>query len=169
MRSTINTLANLTLGVALIAGASACGGSSRESAAPAPVPFYQPDVALRDARIRGVGLTGGAMDIEMRVYNPNDYDLISPRVSYRILLDGKHVADGLADPDVVVPAHDSAFVRIPATFSYGSVGSAGRALIGRGALDYRVLGRMTVGTPYGRFWFPYDRAGQFAALSARLP
>jgi LEA14-like dessication related protein len=169
MRSTIHTLANLTLGAALLAGASACGGSSRESAAPAPIPFSQPDVALRNAHIRGVGLTGGTMDIEMRVYNPNDYDLVSPRVSYRILLGGKHVADGLADPDVVVPAHDSAFVRIPATFSYSSVGGAGRALIDRGALEYRVLGRMTVGTPYGRFWFPYDRAGQFATLSARLP
>jgi len=169
MRSTIQTLANLTLGTALLAGASACGGSSRESAAPAPIPFSQPDVALRNAHIRGVGLTGGTMDIEMRVYNPNDYDLVSPRVSYRILLGGKHVADGLADPDVVVPAHDSAFVRIPATFSYSSVGGAGRALIDRGALDYRVLGRMTVGTPYGRFWFPYDRAGQFTTLSARLP
>ena len=160
MRSTIHTFANLTLGAALLAGTSACGGSSRESAAPAPIPFSQPDVALRNAHIRGVGLTGGTMDIEMRV---------SPRVSYRILLGGKHVADGLADPDVVVPAHDSAFVRIPATFSYSSVGGAGRALIDRGALDYRVLGRMTVGTPYGRFWFPYDRAGQFTTLSARLP
>jgi LEA14-like dessication related protein len=169
MRSTCNLIANLTLGAAMIAGTSACGGSQRESAAPAPAPFYQPDVALRTAHIRGVGLTGGAMDIEMRVYNPNDYDLLSPRVSYRILLGGKHVADGLANPDVVVPAHDSALVRIPATFSYGSVGEAGRALINRGALEYRVLGRMTVGTPYGRFWFPYDRAGQFATLSARLP
>ncbi len=169
MRSTIHSFATLTLGAALLAGASACGGSSRESAAPEPVPFDQPDVALRKAHIRGVGLTGGAMEIEMRVYNPNDYDLISPRVSYRIIVGGKHVADGTADPDVVVPAHDSALVSIPATFSYSSVGGAGRILIDRGALDYRVLGRMTVGTPYGRFWFPYDRAGHFATLSASLP
>ena len=167
MRSTVHTIVTLSLGAALVAAASACGGSSRESAAPAPVPFYQPDVALRNAHIRGVGLTGGAMDIELRVYNPNDYDLLSPHVSYRIIVGGKHVADGLADPDVVVPARDSAFVSIPATFSYSSVGNAGRMLVDRGALDYRVLGRMTVSTPYGRFWFPYDRAGRFATFSAR--
>ena len=169
MRTIIHTLATLALGGALLAGTSGCGGSSNQTSAPAPAPFDEPDVALRDAHIRGVGLTGGAMDIEMRVYNPNDYDLVSPRVSFRVLVDGKHVADGLADPDLVVPAHDSALVRLPATFSYTSVGSAGRALISRGALSYRVLGRMTVGTPYGRFWFPYDRAGQFTALTARLP
>lgn len=169
MRSTVDTLANLTLGAALLVATSACGGSSRERAAPAPAPFDQPDVALRNAHIRGVGLTGGAVDIEMRVYNPNDYDLVAPRVSYRIILGGKHVADGLADPDLVVPAHDSAIVRLPATFSYSSVGDAGRALMDRGALEYRVLGRMTVGTPYGRFWFPYDRVGHFATLSASLP
>ncbi len=170
MRATIHSITTLTLGSLLVAGATACGGSSRENSAPTPVPFYQPDVALRGARISGVGLTGGAMEIEIRVYNPNDYDLLSPRVSYRVLVDGKHVADGLADPDVVLPAHDSAFVRLPATFSYSSVGSAGRALMDRGAIGYRVLGRMTVGTPYGRFWFPYDRAGHFASLSAsRIP
>jgi LEA14-like dessication related protein len=168
MRHITHSFVTLSLGAALIA-ASACGGSSRERATPAPAPFFQPDVALRNAHIRGVGLTGGAMDIQLRVYTPNDYDLLSPHVSYRIIVGGKHVADGLADPDVVVPARDSAFVNIPATFSYSSVGSAGRMLIDRGALDYRVLGRMTVGTPYGRFWFPYDRAGHFATLSARLP
>ena len=169
MRTMIQTLATLAVGGALFAGMTGCGGSSNRTTAPAPVPFDEPDVALRNAHIRGVGLTGGAMDIEMRVYNPNDYDLVSPRVTFRLLLDGKHVADGLADPDVVVRAHDSAFVRLPATFSYATAGSAGRALIDHGALDYRVLGRMTVGTPYGRFWFPYDRAGQFGALTTRIP
>jgi LEA14-like dessication related protein len=168
MRSTTYTFVTLSLGAALVA-ASACGGSARESAAPAPAPFYQPDVALRNAHIRGVGLTGGAMDIQLRVYNPNDYDLLSPHVSYRLIVGGKHVADGLADPDIVVPARDSALVSIPATFSYSSVEGAGRALIDRGALEYRVLGRMTVGTPYGRFWFPYDRAGRFTTLSAMVP
>jgi LEA14-like dessication related protein len=168
MRSATYTFVTLSLGAAL-AAASACGGSSRERAAPTPAPFYQPDVALRDAHIRGVGLTGGTMDIQLRVYNPNDYELLSPHVSYRIIVGGKHVTDGLADPDVVVPAHDSAFVSIPATFSYSSIGNAGRMFIDRGALEYRVLGRMTVGTPYGRFWFPYDRAGRFTTLSARAP
>lgn len=169
MRSTIHTLAAITLGGTLLAGASACGGSSGPALNATPIPFDEPDVALRDAHIRGVGLTGGAMDIEMRVYNPNDYDLVTPRVTFRVLLDGKHVADGLVEPDVVVPAHDSTVMRLPATFSYSSAGVAGRALINTGALSYRVLGRMTVGTPYGRFWFPYDRAGQFSTLSARLP
>lgn len=169
MRSLTHTLAAIMAGGVLLAGASGCGGSSAPTPNAAPVPFDEPDVALRDAHIRGIGLTGGAMDIGMRVYNPNDYDLVAPRVSFRVLLDGKHVADGLADPDVVVPAHDSTVLRLPATFSYATAGRAGRALIDNGALSYRVLGRMTVGTPYGRFWFPYDRVGHFAPLNARLP
>lgn len=169
MRSTIHTLAVITLGGGLLASAAACGGGSGPALDPTPVPFDEPGVALRNAHIRGVGLTGGTMDIEMRLYNPNDYDLVSPRVTYRVLLDGRHVADGLAEPDVVVPAHDSTVVRLPATFSYNTVGKAGRALLNTGALNYRVLGRVTVGTPYGRFWFPYDRAGQFSTLSSRLP
>jgi LEA14-like dessication related protein len=169
MRSTIHTLSVIALGASLLAGASGCGGSSGPTPNATPIPFDEPDVALRNPRIRGVGLTGGAMDIEMRVYNPNDYDLVAPRVTYRVLLGGKHVADGITEPDIVVPAHDSTVVRLPATFSYSSAGVAGRALLNNGALSYRVLGRITVGTPYGRFWFPYDRAGQFSTLSAGLP
>ena len=169
MRSTIHPLAAITLGLSLLAGASGCGGSSGPTPNATPIPFDEPDVALRNAHIRGVGLTGGAIDIEMRVYNPNDYDLEAPKVSFRVLLDGKHVTDGIAQPDLVVPAHDSTVIRLPATFSYKNASVAGRALISNGALNYRVLGRITVGTPYGRIWFPYDRTGQFSPLSARLP
>ena len=134
-----------------------------------PVPFDQPQVALRDVRLRGVGVTGGALDLELRVYNPNDYDLVAPRVNYRVLLEDTKLAEGLTDLDIIVPSRDSATVRVPASFSYFSVGRAGRTMLQSGAAPYRVLGRITVGTPYGRLSFPYDRAGTFATMNAAIP
>lgn len=150
----------------LLAG---CGGSSGGSApAPPPIPFDQPEVALRDVHVRGIGLTGGSVDVTLRVYNPNDYDLTAPRVGYRVLVGDALVARGLMDLDVVVPSHDSATVRIPASFGYGALGRAGREMLDTGSAPYRVLGRITVGTPYGRLSFPYDRVGNFAPLGAAL-
>ena len=151
----------------LIAAGLACGRNRIESATPA-IPFDPPEVALRDVRLRGVGITGGALDLELRVYNPNDYQLTAPRVNYRVLVDRQELATGFTDLDVVVPSRDSATVRVPASFSYLSMGRAGRSLMNSGAAPYRVLGRITVGTPYGRLSFPYDRAGNFATLNAGL-
>ncbi|HEX6537298.1 MAG TPA: LEA type 2 family protein [Gemmatimonadaceae bacterium] len=149
--------------VALVATLG-CGSSGPS---PEPVPFEQPVVALRHVRLRGVGLRGGALEVEMGVYNPNDYDLVSPRVHYRVYVGDAEVASGLTDLNVVLPSRDSTVVRIPASVGYGAMRRAGRELLGTGAAPYRVLGRITVGTPYGRLSFPYDRAGQFSPMSAR--
>ena len=151
----------------LLALAAACGSSGNRPSAP-PVPFDQPTVALENVRLRGAGLAGGALDLRLRVYNPNDYDLRAPRVSYRVWLDTVQVAEGFADVDVTVLAGDSASVTVPATVAYAGLRRAGIALAGTGAAPYRVIGRITVGTPYGRLSFPYDRAGRFATLNASI-
>lgn len=162
MRRLVRSLAILATGT-LLAASQGCGSSGGNAP---PVPFDEPEVALRDVRLRGVGLTGGELDVELRVYNPNDYALRAPRVRYRVLLDTVQVARGITDLDVTVAGGDSAVVRLPATVSYLGLGRAGRALLNTGAARYRVLGRITVGTPYGRLSFPYDRVGTFSALSA---
>ena len=148
---------------AIVTAAAACG---HYVAAPPPPPFYQPDVSLRGMRLRGVGLFGGALDLWMNVYNPNPYDLAAPRVRYVITVNREQVATGYTDLDVVLPARDSMEVRVPAEFNYSDLGPAGRAIIGRGDAWFRVEGRISVGTPYGRFSFPYDRVGQYGMMDA---
>jgi LEA14-like dessication related protein len=168
MRPIHHLLTVFAAGTVLTTGA-ACGGSHHVTYEPPPIPFDQPDVALRDVRLRGIGILGGALDVEMKVYNPNGYDLQSPRVNYRVLLDDVELANGFTDLSITVPSHDSAVVRLPAAFSYAGVRQAGRSLVNMGAAPYRVLGRITVGTPYGRLTFPYDRAGNFSTLNAPMP
>jgi LEA14-like dessication related protein len=168
MRHFIRALTVLAAGTVLTTGVS-CGGSSRPVVSAPPIPFDEPEVALRNVRVRGVGILGGALDVEMRVYNPNSYDLESPRVKYRVLLDDVEVANGFTDLSVIVPSRDSAIVRLPAAFTFAGVRGAGRVLMNTGVAPYRVLGRITVGTPYGRLTFPYDRAGNFSTLNAPIP
>jgi LEA14-like dessication related protein len=156
------------LPAALLLATAACGGSGHRVEEPT-IPFQRPAVALRDVRLRGAGILGGAAELELRVHNPNDYDLTQPRVRYRVLLDDVEVATGFTDLDVTVPAEDSVVVKLPATFNYARLGRAGRLVANTGSAPYRVLGRIHVGTPYGRLSFPYDRVGQFAPMSARLP
>ena len=147
-----------------LAALAACGGNGTPREAPPPIPFTQPDVALRNVQLRGVGLTGSALDLDLRVDNPNDYALRAPRVSYRVYVGDVQLAEGITDLALTVPEGDSALVRVPATVGYAALQQAGRQLLGTGAAPYRVLGRITVGTPYGRVTFPYDRVGRFATL-----
>ena len=140
----------------MVLGACRTGGSRP--------PFEAPAVSLRDVRVAGIGIRGGSLDLMLMVYNPNPYPLQRPRVKYRVQVESHKLAEGLFDTDLVLAAQDSALVRVPASVGYVAAGRAGRALLGRGAAEYRVRGDITVGTPYGRHKFPYDRAGSYAPL-----
>ena len=154
--------------LASIGIASACASGGSGYSAP-PVPFYSPTVALRDVKMGSVGILGGSMDVVLNVYNPNDYMLVAPRVSYRVMVDSLTVGTGVFDSDATVSSRDSLRVRVPVAFSYKNVGRAGRSAANTGTVNYRVLGRIFVGTPYGRLSAPYDRVGQYAAIALPWP
>jgi hypothetical protein len=154
-----------TFAAATLALTAACGGSSAPGPYVPPVPFDEPIVAMRDVRLAGAGLTGGSMDIVVSVYNPNDYAVQTPRMSYHLLLDTTRVATGNFDAILELPAHDSAQIRLPATFSYLSMRNAGRGAAAVGTVSYRLVGHISVGTPYGRLSAPYNQSGRFAPLS----
>ena len=160
----VAAVAALAATVGCASGGSAASGSP--AAAESAPPFYNPRVALRDVRLSGVGLTGGAMEIALRVYNPNIYPLEDPRVTYRVIVGDNQLATGVYDAEVDVPAEDSVLVRVPASFTFGGAGGAGRALLNTGSVNYRVLGRIYADTPYGRLSAPYDRAGTYSTVSA---
>ena len=154
-----------TVAAATLALTAACGGSSAPGPYVPPVPFDEPIGAMRDVRLAGAGLTGGSMDIVVSVYNPNDYAVQTPRMSYHLMLDTTRVATGNFDALLEVPAHDSAQIRLPATFSYLSMRSAGRGAAAVGTVSYRLVGQISVGTPYGRLSAPYSQMGRFAPLN----
>jgi LEA14-like dessication related protein len=155
--------------LASILVSGACGGSSGPRVEAPPIPFYSPTVGLRDVKMGSVGILGGSMDVTLNLYNPNDYSLVAPRVSYRVMVDELTVGTGVFDSDITVSSRDSARVRVPVPFSYKSVSRAGRSAAGTGTVNYRVLGHIVVGTPYGRLSAPYDRIGQYAAIALPWP
>ena len=155
MRTTVVVIAAAAAVISCASGGS--GGAPRP-------PFYRPNVSLRDVRLGSIGLMGGSLDVLINVYNPNEYELATPRVAYRVYVDSLPIARGIFDADIVLDSQDSVKLRIPASIAYTALGQAGRALLNTGSVNYRVVGDITVGTPYGRYTFPYDRAGWFSSL-----
>ncbi len=126
--------------------------------------FDNPIVSFKNVQVNGLGLQGGSMDVVLNVYNPNHYGLSAQRLDYQVMVDSVPLGTGAITRSFGVGGSDSTEVHLPIAFSYAGLGSAGRALLSRGVVNYRVLGNITVGTPIGNFTRPFDRTGQYASL-----
>lgn len=133
--------------------------------------FAQPTVAFRGVDVGSIGVTGGALDVVLRVSNPNPYQLSAKRVTYTLLAgDSTEVGRGATTQPVVIAARDSALVRLPLDITWRGLRDVGRRALADGTVAYRVVGEIDADTPVGAHTFPFDQRGRFAALGApRLP
>jgi LEA14-like dessication related protein len=129
--------------------------------------FKEPIVNFQDARITGLGITGGSLEVKLSVYNPNGFKLDGTRLTYNVLVDSVKFGSGAIVDRFTVQEKDSTLVTLPLQFTYAGIGEAGRQLMNTGSVNYRVTGDVTVGTPLGNFTRPYDQTGRFSTLSGR--
>ncbi len=147
------------VGLATLATLVACSLVGRQ--------FIEPVVTFKNARITGLGVTGGALEVELDIYNPNSYRLDGSRLSYTIMIDSVRFGDGEYNSRFQVDRGDTSTIVLPLRFDYAGIGTAGRQLMNTGVVEYRVLGDITFGTPLGNMTRPYDQKGRFSTLSGR--
>jgi LEA14-like dessication related protein len=126
--------------------------------------FKDPLVTFKDARITGLGVSGGSLEIVLDVYNPNKFRLEGTKVTYKVVVDSTDFGEVAYTTRFGVDEGATNEVRLPLNFTYRGAGAAGRALSQMGTVQYRVLGDFTVTTPVGTFTRPYDQAGRFSTL-----
>ena len=143
--------------LALGAATAACSSLWRGS-------WKEPVVTFRDLKLTGVGTSGGSLEIQLSVYNPNNFRLDGTRLTYNLAVDTVAVGNGVLDQAFTVQEADSTIVRLPLSFTYAGLGAAGRQLMQTGAVNYRVTGDITVDTPMGKRTRAYDRTGRFTTL-----
>lgn len=153
MRTTKFLLAFMT-----VTGLAACATLGKAA-------FKEPVVHFHDARVTGLGITGGSLEVKLSVYNPNGFKLDGTRLTYNVLVDSVTFGSGALTQQFTVQEKDSTIVTLPLQFTYAGIGQAGRQLMNTGAVNYRVVGDVTVGTPLGNFTRPYDQTGRFSTLS----
>ncbi len=147
----------VVLGVALMASMSGCSALGKAA-------FAEPVVTLQDVQLKGIGMNGGAVDVVLNVYNPNNYRLDATRVRYNLLFDSTKVADGEITERQTVEGRDTLRVNIPVNFTFRALGEAGRQLLSQGSVPYRVTGDVVVGSPVGNFTVPFSKSGRFSSL-----
>jgi LEA14-like dessication related protein len=138
-------------------GAAACAGLGMGG-------FEEPIVTVRDVTVRGLGLTGGSVDIALNVYNPNNFRIDGTQLTYRLWVDTIPFGSGTTNENFVVSSNDSTVVTLPLDFSWSGVGQVGRTVLNTGTVPYRVAGDIRVSSAVGSITVPYDRTGRFSPL-----
>jgi len=127
--------------------------------------FREPTVALRDVRLVGLGVSGGELEVDLSVYNPNHYQLDASRLRYRVFVgDSVGLAGGEMDARTSVQPTDSAIVRIPVVFAYSGLTAAARQLLMTGTVNYRVTGEVSVASGVGYFTVPFSTTGRYNTM-----
>ena len=140
-----------------VAGAGACSSLARNS-------FGTPVVQLKDVRVKGIGMNGGSLDLVLDVYNPNAYRLDATKMTYNLYVDTNKVAVGEVAQHVQLDDKKTTQVILPVTFTFKELLGAAKVITGMGSVDYRVVGDVTVATPFGNFTRPYEGRGRYDTL-----
>jgi LEA14-like dessication related protein len=127
--------------------------------------FYQdPTVRLLDVRVVGLGITSGIAEVTLEVDNPNRFALEVREFTY--LLEVAEAADrwvelarGEAEETVRIGRRTTEEVVLPVPFQYRGAGSAIRAWLDTGRIEYRLQGELTARAPSRTMTFPVRSAG----------
>ena len=111
--------------------------------------FREPDIQLDRAIIRGVGLTGGNLDLVVRVENPNNFTLQGTQLQVGIDVEGSHLGDISYNDDFSISQNGQTTITLPLSFGWSGVGSAVRAALSSGDLPYKMKGQATLKLPAG--------------------
>jgi LEA14-like dessication related protein len=111
--------------------------------------FREPDIQLDHVVVRGVGLSGGNLDLVVKVENPNNFTLHGTRLQLGIDVEGQHLGDITYDDDFTVSRNGESTITLPLRFGWSGVGSAVRAALSYGDLPYKMKGQATLRLPGG--------------------
>jgi len=139
--------------VALVLLSAACSGIGDN--------FREPDIQLERAILRGVDVTGGNLDLVVKVENPNNFRLEGTRLEVGFDVEGSHLGDITYDDDFTVSENGMTTITLPLRFGWSGVGSAVRAALGYGDLPYEMKGQAELEMPWGRrVEIPFTREGR---------
>jgi len=113
------------------------------------IDFQQPQIALQQINITGMGLSGGTLDLVFDVYNPNEYRLRSTRLEVDLALASTEFGQALIDKPLDLSPQNHSRVVMPVRYTWAGVGAAARSLLQSQELPYGITGAVILDTPLG--------------------
>ena len=131
--------------------------------------FTPPTVRVEEVRLTSLSFSGGSVQVDLEVENPNRFALESRDFRYALAFakggDGGTewvtLSEGRASEPLRIDAHDKGTVTVAVPFDLSSVGAALGRLLRSGELEYRFTGEILARTPLGSRRIPIDQRGLF--------
>jgi len=122
-----------------------------------------PQVALSDMRMLQGTLFEQRFELDLRIRNPNDFDLPIDGLTFALELNGSAFADGVSNERVTVPRLGEAVVPVTASTTLVNMVQQAMRLGQRADLDYRLSGDVYL-AGLARRAVPYERSGRLQLL-----
>ncbi|NNG17196.1 MAG: hypothetical protein HKM89_12015, partial [Gemmatimonadales bacterium] len=84
--------------------------------------FQDPTIEVHRILVRGITLSGGSLDVEVQVRNPNGYAIRATRLQLGLNVAGAHVGDIRHEEAFELPKDSTRIVTVPFEFRWGGVG-----------------------------------------------
>ncbi len=147
------------LGFLFVLGACA---SSTKDAEP-------PTIRLTNLRLGSIGLLSQELFLDLKLGNPNDFDLPLTGLTFALDVNGNFLADGLSDQRVNIPRLGFATVTVTGTTDTLNVLRQLMSLGEASALDYKISGTAYFGRMGVRRAVPYTRSGSVSLMPGPVP
>lgn len=151
--------------LALMTLASACTG------------FRKPEIELEGISLGSVGLSGGTINVNVRVENPNPVGFRAESINYEMFLrtprdsaddqGWERLTSGTHEEDIVVGARETRVVQIPVEFQLSELGPVASSILRTGRFNYRVTGTVQVRAAGSRRTVPFRKTGSMSLLGGR--
>lgn len=127
------------------------------------IPFNAkaPKVSVTEVNVKRLGLFEQMFDVGLRVSNPNDFDIDIEGLEFKLEVNGRAFATGVAQTQTRVPALTGAVVHVDTTTQSDNLLQQMKTLpeILKDGVPYRIHGRIKIDRATN--WLPFDRNGVY--------
>jgi LEA14-like dessication related protein len=126
----------------------------------AGIPLERPRVNIANVTVKEVKLLEQLYDLELRILNPNDSDLIINGLAFDILINDKNFASGTSGRSLTIPRFSTGLMTVEAVSPLASIlrQLSAAQKTGLARVTYRLRGAVYVGSPSLRLGF--DEQGE---------
>jgi len=121
-----------------------------------------PTIQLSNMRLVSAGLLSQQLQLQIRIGNPNDFDIPLNGLSFTLDVNGESFAEGLSDESVTIPRLGYATMSVDGSTNTLNLIRQLMALDGRDKIAYRLHGRAFVDGIAGSIAYPFDRKGELS-------
>jgi len=133
------------------------------------IPLERPRVNIANVTLKEVKLLEQLYDLELRILNPNDSDLVINGLAFDILINDKNFATGTSGQSLTIPRFGTGLLTVEAVSPLASIlrQFSGAQKAGLSRITYRLRGAVYVGSPSVRLGF--DEQGELELPFPKTP